>query len=562
MITTSELGTLNLLTAQVDGPVHACLMFGVGYRDEALHNHGVTHLVEHLTLSGLGNQSYTYNGSVSPTHTRFIAMGSADEIGSFLEHVCTTLVALPFGRLADEVSVLKVEHSRRHADQMGADLAARFGAQGPGLGIWPEFALETAGADEVRQWAERWFVRSNAVLWLSRPIPATAQMTLPDGPTPAHAVIPDDLISGRVWNPAATELVSLSFVRDGGWNAAATFGLGAIHDRATSALREKSAVSYSVQANQLPIGDGKSLCQITADGSAASYLEVLRVLTSTVDDVAAHGPTDEELSRGKARYRTMSTAPQAEFALLDASATRVIDGKPILQVEDYIAAAERVSPADVSALFLPSLGSLLATGPQSLGNALPEWQSRQMWSSEPAVGESFTAVPGREQGSLVIGATGVAWYLHQSQWRLIRWEDCAACVAWDTGARHVISADGRSVFVHPWAWTEGDRLPALVDAHAPQRVRVTGDPARAPKPPDPGPANRAAQAAAARKAAVRKLTRRFVLVCVLVILFGILLSLSTWSFSPLILSLGYVGYWLLRYRNRLRRTLHPAIPKT
>jgi len=46
----------------LDGPVHARLTFRVGTCDEALTQRGITHIVEHLALSGLGSQAYQYNG--------------------------------------------------------------------------------------------------------------------------------------------------------------------------------------------------------------------------------------------------------------------------------------------------------------------------------------------------------------------------------------------------------------------------------------------------------------------------------------------------------------------
>jgi zinc protease len=547
---------IRLLTGQAEGPVQACLLFGVGARDEDLRNHGISHIVEHLTLSGLGNQAYEYNGSVNATHTRFVAMGSPDDIATFLQHVTTTLAALPESRLADEINVLRVESSRRRTDQLGADLSARFGARGPGLMAWPEFALNSTEFEPVRAWAQRWFIRSNAVLWLSRPLPDLAPLTLPEGPDVAHPPVPEDRITGRVWNPAETDLVSLSYVRAAGDTiAVGTFGLAAVRERTTDALRAKSAVTYSVRADQVHVGDEHWVCMISADGSAPSYLEVLNQLTETIGAVAADGPTDEELTRAKGRYRTMSTVPQAVMGLLDSNAMRLLDGKPLLQAEDFVNAADRVTAAEVAAALLPTLGSMLAIGPRSLGQALPGWHSRQIWSTESATGETFEPVPGMERGTLVIGETGVAWYMHQSSWRLIRWDECAACVTWANGARQVFSADGRSVFIYPWAWKGGDRLPAIVDQYAPPLMRVTGDPARAPKPPDPPappPPSPAGDPAAARLKKERRAWRILWATAGVMYVIGVIVSLVTWSFLPLFIAVALVVY--ARYRMRAQLT--------
>jgi zinc protease len=557
VIAQSDFEGMRLLTGQADGPVQACLVFGVGTRDEDLRNHGISHIVEHLTLSGLGNQAYEYNGSVNVTHTRFVAMGSPDDIAAFLQHVTSTLGDLPEARLADELNVLRVESSRRRTDQMSADLAARFGARGPGLVAWPEFALNAADFDPVRAWAQRWFVRSNAVLWLSRPLPDLAPLTLADGAPVTHPPVPEDRIIGRVWDPEQTDLVSLSYMREGDTIAVGTFGLQAIRDRTTDALRAKSAVTYSVRADQLQVGDDKWVCMISADGSAPAYLEVLSELSTNIGEVAAHGPTDEELTRAKGRYRTMSTVPQAEMGLLDGNAMRVLEGRPLLQAEDFVNAAESITAEQVSAALQPTLGSILAIGPRSLGQALPDWKSRPNWSTESATGETFEPMPKLERGTLVIGETGVAWYMHQRSWRLIRWDECAACVSWTNGARHVISTDGRTVFVYPWSWKGGDRLPAIVDQYAPAEVRVTGDPARAPKPPDPttgtpAPNQAAAQAAAARTARQRRAWRILWASAGVMYVIGVIVSLLTWSFLPLFIAVALVVY--MRYRLRAQLT--------
>src|SRR6266481_5190313 len=51
-----NLGGIPVFQAEVPGRVRAALEFRVGTADEPLHMAGVTHLIEHLALHGLGNQ--------------------------------------------------------------------------------------------------------------------------------------------------------------------------------------------------------------------------------------------------------------------------------------------------------------------------------------------------------------------------------------------------------------------------------------------------------------------------------------------------------------------------
>src|SRR5256885_4125191 len=87
-------------------PLRACLMFRTGMADEGLSRHGMTHLVEHLALEGLGEQPYKYNGMVDGLFTRFYVAGRAAEIVAFLERVVSRLAALPRERLVAEAAVL------------------------------------------------------------------------------------------------------------------------------------------------------------------------------------------------------------------------------------------------------------------------------------------------------------------------------------------------------------------------------------------------------------------------------------------------------------------------
>lgn len=55
--------------ADVPGPQRAGLVFRVGWSDEQIPLRGATHLVEHLSLSALGQQAYSFNGMVQENCT-------------------------------------------------------------------------------------------------------------------------------------------------------------------------------------------------------------------------------------------------------------------------------------------------------------------------------------------------------------------------------------------------------------------------------------------------------------------------------------------------------------
>jgi len=83
------------------GPLVAGVGFRVGRADEPLAQGGVTHLVEHLAMSGIGDVLYDYNGWVNGSTTWFGFRGRPDEFGEFfgrIQHGLTDLSRRPPGR--------------------------------------------------------------------------------------------------------------------------------------------------------------------------------------------------------------------------------------------------------------------------------------------------------------------------------------------------------------------------------------------------------------------------------------------------------------------------------
>src|SRR6185312_6912691 len=119
-LTWREIGgipTLSPRTQVVGGPIQGCLVFGVGRSDETLPTSGITHLVEHLVLRGLGRREYIYNGQVGPVSTRFIASGTWTHLAEFLGQVVTNLTNVPLDGFDQERQVLEVEAQKYSAGQ-------------------------------------------------------------------------------------------------------------------------------------------------------------------------------------------------------------------------------------------------------------------------------------------------------------------------------------------------------------------------------------------------------------------------------------------------------------
>src|SRR2546423_15677274 len=70
-ITRTEIDGVPVFSAPADGPLRAALLFRVGKAAETLANNGITHLVEHLALTAVGQQHYQSNGFVEGLLTGF-----------------------------------------------------------------------------------------------------------------------------------------------------------------------------------------------------------------------------------------------------------------------------------------------------------------------------------------------------------------------------------------------------------------------------------------------------------------------------------------------------------
>ncbi|TVT53915.1 insulinase family protein [Amycolatopsis rhizosphaerae] len=182
MIEQIEIDGVQAVFVKRSGPTRAGLQFRVGRADERLSTSGITHMVEHLALHRFGLTEYHSNGLTSAVATQFFATGSDSEISTFLHGVCTGLADLPLDRLETERAILRTEGAARASGALDRLARIRYGAQGYGLTGYPEYGVGRISAEDVRSWAESWFTRQNAVLWIAgERVPAELDLPLPEG---------------------------------------------------------------------------------------------------------------------------------------------------------------------------------------------------------------------------------------------------------------------------------------------------------------------------------------------------------------------------------------------
>jgi predicted Zn-dependent peptidase len=298
-------------------------MFRVGRVDEELPWSGITHLVEHLTLFELGmNPTYTYNGAVTPARTYFVTSGTADDIAAYFAHVTSRLHALPLQRLEAEKTVLLAEASSRPTTPGDLLFGLRYGSRGHGLYLYDELALRQVSGDNVQSWADHWFTRENAVLFVSGEPPPNLRLNLPPGvrrpepkPEELHLTLP--AYAQRRVGGAGAGMV-------GARSSELLLASNIVARRALESLRYKQGIAYHVASNYLPTGPDRAHVTFWTDCEQTQAGAVLTGLVASVYDVATVGPTEVELKAEVEQFRKSIERDEAALPWLDRTAVRIL----------------------------------------------------------------------------------------------------------------------------------------------------------------------------------------------------------------------------------------------
>ena len=471
------------------GPLRACLVFRVGRSDETLATAGITHAVEHLALSGVGRQSYEWNGMVDATFTRFVVSGAPAEVVAYLGAVCGSLRDFPVHRLEPELRVLRTEERRHGSSPLSADLFQRYGAQGFGLIDMPELGLRRLSPEEVAGWAARHFNRSNGALWLSGPVPRGLRLELPDGehtPAPSRQVVLPSL-------PACVGIgldgAALSLIGDG------TMGVGTgtriLRERAFRRLRHDLALTYAVEPFGVELGPDHILMQLVADATAEHSLAVRDALAETATDFIEHGPTAEEVADELGCATRAWAEDHAVLGWLERAATARLWDLEERPAEEVMERAQHLTANKVGHAWAVAAETSLML----CGRDLPElghWPYVVDCSTAIEEGTELQPAPGSEEcGLLRVGPQGLTWLPHPKAPVAVRFDDLVVVQRWENGDRLLIAPSGHRIGVIPSAWWGGGDLTSYIDERTPAHLAVDmgpGEPRKpAVQPPPPSP---------------------------------------------------------------------------
>jgi hypothetical protein len=475
----------------------AALVFGVGRYDETLPTAGITHLIEHLTLSGRPKASYEFNAEVSGRYTQFF-MESADpaDTADFVSTVCRGLAADYGEALEREKRILKTEAaSRGTAGALGLCLGERYGATGPGLVGYEEYGLDRLGWSDIEAWRRRWFVAGNAVLWIHGTIPRGLRIDLPPYPAPAPAplrpaglTLPGFVVAGRGG-------IGLSLVTP--QSDPAVVALAILQERLTQVLRHERGLSYGVQATRDQLDRDLWHAWLVADALPEQTAMLGHSMLATLEALAEGGSTDEEAGDYLRRLRSAYESPSGPAMVMHRQAQDILSGRRPRDPAETLQAVSEVDTKAVAAAAGQLLGQMIVVTPQLVPAIQGRMPRLPLWSAATITGMTLQST---DSGStLTIGDQGVMRTVEAGQHVTVRSGAVAALFRWNDKKRTLVGTDGFTLLLDPAEWPDGDtvvrsiearidpRLVVSIDSPGPGRPKPEPPPTAAPPPPQAVP---------------------------------------------------------------------------
>ncbi len=488
VITTSIDGVEVFWTASGRQRLAASLIFRVGAADETLTTAGSTHLLEHLFLHGEPPASVEVNGSTSPLLVSLDVLGPPDAVAEHLNRLCRRVSRFPLEEVAHERRVLAAEGAARPVSVLGRVLAARYGATGPGLTAWGDYAVGSLEGPQLQAWLAARFTAGNAALALDGPVPTNLRLPLPPGPrlptprpTPRPLPFPvivdgfDDAVtlSGLVTRgPAVAPALAI-------WRRRARRSLvGTIGPRA-------QVLGLSEFAGPDPVVG--LLVRVERRGAAGC----LRVLRAELAELVATGATERELADELQVARLVAATPDTARAEPWAAARLNLIGVMDEDADARLAAQAAVTPADVAAVLAEVQRTLIVQAPAGteLG-AEPDLRRTPVDDPAPEPG-AITFRSAGPRGLLVraapvirLGASTITYRTATEDFTL-GLSDLAAASFRPDGACRLVSRSGDTLRLEPTLWNRGPRLASLLRQRIPPHLILQLDPVPADQLPKP-----------------------------------------------------------------------------
>jgi hypothetical protein len=484
-LTWTEIDGVPVVWSDLPEPVVACLLFRVGWADEPLAWRGLTHLVEHLTLTRPDSgPAYERNGFTGAVTTRFVMTGTLEQAAGYLGSVCGSLTDLPQDRLDHEVQVLRAEEHAWRPGVVELLLTRRFGAVGLGTAAYPQFGLNGLEPHAVTAWRDRWFTAGNALLWMSRRPPASLRLRLRPGPRqPTPEASPLELpLPAIVANPGTGCAIGMVGPRD----PETVLGARVLDHHLLRTLRHELGLSYAAGASYERLDTATAHVVLTADGVPGREAETSDAMVAALRQVADDGPSPEDLERAREAMRAPLAQPDRRapgLAELDSAASSHLMGREVRAQADVVKEYDRITPDQVAVAVGRLAGTAIMVAPPGVSPRALQLNPYPAWSASVVAGASvprrLTVQGGAPPGTrLVAGDEGLSLVDGAGHAVTVRFTQCEAVLRWPDGRRRVIGEDGLSIMFVPEEWEFPERLSRSIEERVPAQLFVpVSDPA-------------------------------------------------------------------------------------
>jgi zinc protease len=426
---------------------------------------GITHLVEHLALSGLGELPHPYEGMVDSARTIFYAEGSEEEVVSFLNRVSVALHQLPLDRIAMERRVLRTEAASAELGMEGVMLARRYGAAGHGLLAYPEYGLNWLEETQVQGWANDRFTSDSAALWVTGPPPKGLDLSLPCGERPTP--------------PSQEPIVSKlpAFLHEGDDGVGVSFvgtrspGLSLAHSLvvrlARRHLRQELGISYEVDGGVTLLNSMKVHCGLAADCLPEHVSAVRDQLLEVLRKIADSGPSQEDLQYEITQGLRELSDPTRHTGWMDLAVEDLLYGLEPRDPKHLAEEIRGVKGESVAQAIVAALPSVLLLLPEMADPPSEGFAPYEPVSMEPVNGQLYRP---RSLGAfglrLELSNDGITVRAGKND-ATVRFAQCAAVGLWRNGDRVLIGENGMEIRLRPRQWAHSEDLTRLIDSRVP-----------------------------------------------------------------------------------------------
>ncbi|WP_433828389.1 insulinase family protein [Actinoplanes sp. CA-015351] len=474
MIKQLEVDGVPAVLAPVTGEMHAGLVFRVGVADEPLVRRGITHLVEHLAVYGLGEIGAHTHSTTGVEHTYFHVRGSAAHISTFLNRVCSALRDLPAGRIDAEKDVLRAESAGRTLEPRSM---WRHGARDYGMPSFGERGLNGLTSEDLHTWIAQFFTRENAALWVAGDeVPPGLRLNLPEGVRQPAPVPSSALPVTPAWFAAHSSGVAWDTVVRREARAAA---FANVLDRRLT----RELTTFQTHTEYEPRASRNARITAVAEAAPEHHAAVLAGLTGVLD----------AMRNGRIEVSDVSTVVEDTCAglrhaevrgrRLPGQAFNVLAGRGVRGVDEAIAEVQAITVDDVAEVAAAAYESSLLMTPAGTTAGPAGYVAAPSVSAAAVSGRTVRARRDRSS-RLVHGEDGVS-VVEGDAIRTVRYDSCAAVLAWPDGGRRLIGEDAIAVPVEPTRYREGAAVVAAIDARTPPALRIempARDPEAIPQP--------------------------------------------------------------------------------